>query len=171
MNPTTRPGRRLAGLAGLVLAVVLLVAGKAAMAPPTRHVVLAPAPANGAIPASPGATAPSGAGPTAGAGAPATTGGVPASAARRIVGCVVDTEYGPVQVAVVIRGGRIIDVQALRLPSADSRSQEIAAYAAPQLRQEVLAAQSPHIDTVSGASYTSDGYARSVQSALDRARR
>ncbi|MCL2731147.1 MAG: FMN-binding protein, partial [Actinomycetia bacterium] len=39
----------------------------------------------------------------------------------------------------------------------------------PQLTQEALAAQSAHIDSVSGATYTSDGYVQSLQSALDKA--
>jgi uncharacterized protein with FMN-binding domain len=71
---------------------------------------------------------------------------------------------------VTLAGGRITDVQAVQLPTG-GRSGDIAAYAAPQLRSEVLAAQSANIDTVSGASYDSEGYARSVQSALDAAPR
>jgi uncharacterized protein with FMN-binding domain len=81
-----------------------------------------------------------------------------------------DANYGTVQVKVTLSAGRITDVQAVRLPSG-GRSTAIANYAAPLLRQEVLAAQSARIDTVSGASYTSEAYARSVQSALDSAPR
>jgi uncharacterized protein with FMN-binding domain len=81
-----------------------------------------------------------------------------------------DVGYGTVQVRVTLTGGRISDVQAVQMPSG-GRSSEIAAYAAPRLRSEVLAAQSAHIDTVSGASYDSEGYAKSVQSALDAAPR
>jgi uncharacterized protein with FMN-binding domain len=78
-----------------------------------------------------------------------------------------DVGYGVVQVRVTLRGHRIVDVSALSLPSG-GRSSDISAYAAPQLRREALARQSARIDTVSGASYTSAGYARSLQSALDR---
>jgi uncharacterized protein with FMN-binding domain len=94
---------------------------------------------------------------------------VVASAPRSSVGAPIDIGYGIVQVRIVLQGGRITDVQSLQLPSG-GRSGSIASYAVPQLRREVLAAQSTNIDTVSGASYTSEGYARSVQSALDSAR-
>ncbi|MGI8749322.1 MAG: FMN-binding protein [Thermoleophilaceae bacterium] len=42
--------------------------------------------------------------------------------------------------------------------------------AAPQLRGEALRAQSAQMDVVSGATYTSEAYARSLQAALVRAR-
>ena len=41
--------------------------------------------------------------------------------------------------------------------------------AAPTLRREALAAQSAKIDTVSGATYTSEGYRQSLQAAIDAA--
>ena len=73
------------------------------------------------------------------------------------------------QVRVTLQGTRIVDVQALRLPASHQRSVEISQRAAPQLRQEALQAQSARIDVVSGATYTSDGYAQSLQGALDKA--
>jgi uncharacterized protein with FMN-binding domain len=82
---------------------------------------------------------------------------------------VVDTRYGPVQVEVTLSGDTIIDVQALQLPSDRQRSAEISNFVAPYLRQEALQAQSANIDTISGATYTSDGYAKSLQSALNAA--
>jgi uncharacterized protein with FMN-binding domain len=89
-------------------------------------------------------------------------------AARHVVtGRAYDVGYGVVQVRVTMRGRHIVDVAALSLPSG-GRSSDISAYAAPQLRREALARQSARIDTVSGASYTSAGYAQSLQSALDR---
>jgi uncharacterized protein with FMN-binding domain len=88
---------------------------------------------------------------------------------RTVAGDTVPTDYGDVQVNIVVSGGRIVDVQAPQLPSDRSRSVRISNYAGPQLRQEALQAQSANIDTVSGATYTSDGYAQSLQSALDRA--
>jgi uncharacterized protein with FMN-binding domain len=78
-------------------------------------------------------------------------------------------QFGDTQVKVTISGGRITDVQALQLPFDRQRSAEISQYAAPQLHDEVLQAQSAQIDTLSGATYTSDAYAQSVQSALDKA--
>jgi uncharacterized protein with FMN-binding domain len=74
-----------------------------------------------------------------------------------------------VQVRVVVSGGRLVDVEALQLPNDRSRSVRISADAGPRLRNEALQAQSANINTVSGATYTSDGYAQSLQSALDRA--
>ncbi|MFF7652522.1 FMN-binding protein [Streptomyces sp. NPDC007983] len=71
--------------------------------------------------------------------------------------------------SVTLSRGRITEVKALRTPSDRPRSQEIAATAVPQLTREALSAQSAHIDAVSGATYTSEGYTRSLQSALDKA--
>ncbi len=88
---------------------------------------------------------------------------------RVVVGKAYDVSYGTVQVKVTLTGSRITDVTPLSLPQG-GRSSDISAYAAPQLRREALSAQSAHIDTVSGASYTSAGYAMSLQSALDASR-
>lgn len=78
--------------------------------------------------------------------------------------------YGDVQVQLVVSGGRITDVRALVMPTDRPRSAQISQDAGPQLRSEVLQAQSAQIDTVSGATYTSDAYAQSTQAALDQAR-
>jgi uncharacterized protein with FMN-binding domain len=74
-----------------------------------------------------------------------------------------------VQVVVTIRGSRITDVQPAAIPLDSGRSRSINTVAAPLLRQEVLRAQSARIDVVSGATYTSEAYAQSLQAALDRA--
>ena len=89
------------------------------------------------------------------------------SAQQVLVGNAYDVSYGTVQVKVTVHGHRIVDVTPLSLPQG-GRSSDISSFAAPQLRQEALSAQSAHIDTVSGASYTSAGYAKSLQSALDK---
>ncbi|WP_241834930.1 FMN-binding protein [Pseudofrankia asymbiotica] len=86
-----------------------------------------------------------------------------------MIGDVEDARYGPVQVKLVITGTTITDVIALQLPNQERRDVEINDQAVPILRQEVLTAQSAQIDTVSGASFTSSGYAWSVQSAIDKA--
>jgi len=95
---------------------------------------------------------------------PATT----SNASATVTGPVVDTPYGPVQVQVTVKSGKIVDVAALQTPSDQMRSQMIAQYAVPVLRQEALQAQSAQIDVVSGATYTSMGYAQSLQAALDQ---
>jgi uncharacterized protein with FMN-binding domain len=84
-------------------------------------------------------------------------------------GSVVQTRFGPVQVQVTIAGGKITDVTALQLPNDRQRSAEISQIAEPMLRSEALTAQSAQIDLISGATYTSDAYAQSLQSALDKA--
>jgi uncharacterized protein with FMN-binding domain len=84
-------------------------------------------------------------------------------------GDAIGTRYGPVQVRVYFRGRRIVEVKALQDPNDLERSRQIDADALPKLRAKVLAAQSAHIDGVSGATYTSAAYEQSVQSALDLA--
>jgi uncharacterized protein with FMN-binding domain len=91
-----------------------------------------------------------------------------AAAGGTATGDAVDTQYGPAQVKVTVKAGKITAVQAVELQGGDPRSQAISAYAEPILRQEVLRAQSAAVDAVSGATYTSDSYLRSVQSALDK---
>jgi len=107
------------------------------------------------------------------AGSPGTgASGRPNSQDGRAVvvnGSVAQTRWGPVQVEVSISGGRISDVQALIYPTGNGHDTAINAYALPQLRQEVFAAQSAHIDSVSGATVTTDGYRKSLQAALDAA--
>ena len=67
------------------------------------------------------------------------------------------------------QGHQILDVTPLQMPTDRQRSAEISQQAEPLLQQEVLQAQSAQIDIVGGASYTSQSYAQSLQSALDRA--
>lgn len=88
---------------------------------------------------------------------------------RTVTGDAVDTRYGPVQVQVVLSGKTIKDVTVLQVPAQSNRDVEINNYAVPVLNQETLAAQSANIDMVSGATYTSQGYLQSLQSALDKA--
>jgi uncharacterized protein with FMN-binding domain len=84
-------------------------------------------------------------------------------------GAPADTQYGPVQVQITVRGGRIVKADAIDYPQGSRRDQDINSQAIPQLDQETVNAQSAQIDTVSGATYTSDGYRQSLQSALDAA--
>lgn len=85
-------------------------------------------------------------------------------------GPTVDTRWGPVQVeAVVSSTGQICDVDAIQYPSDHRRSVQINQYALPILHSEVVKAQSANINGVSGATITSRGYVRSLQSILDKA--
>jgi uncharacterized protein with FMN-binding domain len=108
------------------------------------------------------------AGPTA-TPAPTDTPAPTKKTQQVIDGKVVNTRYGPVQVEVTLSGSKIVDVQALQLPSDRQYSQQISDYVAPYLRKMSLRAQSANIDIISGATYTSMGYARSLQSALNSA--
>jgi uncharacterized protein with FMN-binding domain len=126
---------------------------------------------NTTVPAAAGDTTgqpPAGPPPTGPGGATTTTPAAP-SGTRTVDGNVVSNRYGDVQVAVILNGTRIVDVKALQMPFDRARSQDISNQAAPLLHDEVLQAQSAQIDTIGGATYTSDSYAQSLQSALDKA--
>lgn len=79
------------------------------------------------------------------------------------------TPFGPMQVAAVISGGKITDVKVLQRTNQGGRSVQISNQADPMLRSEVLQAQSAKVSTIGGATYTSEGYLQSLQSALDQA--
>ena len=125
----------------------------------------------------PAATVPAGAAAPAGEGGPSST--TPSTSAGAtttatdgdtvVNGTAASTRWGTVQVQVHIRGGQIVDVVPLAVPDSNSRDYRINSYAVPVLHDAALAAQSANIDTVSGATVTSNGYIRSLQSALDAA--
>ena len=104
---------------------------------------------------------------------PATTPPAPATVEppteQVFPGQVVRTPYGLVQVEVTVGPSGITDVQALQLPYDRNYSARISQVVEPMLRDEALQAQSASIDLISGATYTSKGYAMSLQSALDQA--
>ena len=109
---------------------------------------------------------------TATAGAAASPTGSTASSGANdgtYAGSAVSTRFGDVQVQVTISGGAITDVTALQLTDHDGRSIQISNRAEPVLREAVLQAQSASVSMVSGATYTSAAYLRSLQSALDQA--
>ena len=120
----------------------------------------------------PAATAPAATPSTATPGSSASTVPSPAttvpSATRTVDGDTYSNRYGAVQVRVTLQGTTIVDVTALQLPNERNRSAEISSEAEPYLKQEALQAQSAQIDLVSGATYTSESYASSLQSALDK---
>jgi uncharacterized protein with FMN-binding domain len=97
-----------------------------------------------------------------------TAAGTPADSGT-FSGTTIDTRYGPVQVRIVVSGQKVVDVQALQLPRDRARSAFISQYSAPLLRTEAIQAQNAQIDIVSGATYTSIAYGRSLDSALKQA--
>lgn len=80
-----------------------------------------------------------------------------------------NTRYGPVQVQITVVNNKITNATALTYPTSSFRDQQINQQAIPYLIQETLAAQSANIQGVGGASYTSQGWAVSLQSALTKA--
>jgi FMN-binding protein len=154
--------RRVVAFAGMLTVVGGLVGLRAALTPPPNQAL-----------GSSGLAVETGGSSSAGGTSPTprhASGGGSTTARRVIVGKAYDVSYGTVQVKVTITGSRITDVTAMSLPHG-GRSGDISQFAAPQLRREALSAQSAHIDSVSGASYTSAGYAMSLQSALDQSGR
>jgi uncharacterized protein with FMN-binding domain len=100
---------------------------------------------------------------------PSTSAAASSQPAITVDGASEMTRYGVVQVRVVIANGAITDVTALQYPQSEREDIKINSKAVPLLRAQVLAAQSAKIDGVSGATFTTDGYVTSLQSALDAA--
>ncbi len=155
-------------LTATVFGVVLLASFRTSPAP----TAVTTTPAGGRVTSPVPTTIPPAGGPPgrSGSGSSSST-SLPSTGARNRVidGPPEENRYGTVQVRVTLSGARIVDVEALQLPSDRSRSAQISDFAGPRLRQEALAAQSAQVHTVSGATYTSGGYRQSLQAALDQA--
>jgi uncharacterized protein with FMN-binding domain len=113
------------------------------------------------------------AGASAAPPAPARTTGPVAQAgnsgpARTATGLVEQYGYGELSVTVTARGNQITGVSVPLLRTAEPYSQQLAQQVIPMLRSQVLAAHGAQIHGVSGATYTSVAYVRSIQSALDK---
>lgn len=147
-----------ATVAGIILLLSLKPHGSAAAQ--SRPVISSDTSSPAASAASPSPSSSASAGASSGASS---------SASRTVTGSAIDTRYGPVQVRVTLAGSKITKVDVLQYPSESNRDAEINGYALPILNQEAIAAQNSQINAVSGATYTSDGYQRSLQSALDQA--
>lgn len=160
-GPAVRAGL---GVASVALAAILLLGFKA----PQDGVVMGAARTDGGTGTTAGGTAARGA--TTGGGSSTTGVGssTNSSASGTYDGAVVNTRYGTVQVEITVKAGKVVSATALELP-VGGRSAMISNYVAPILSSEALTAQSASIDIVSGATYTSDAYAQSLQAALDQA--
>jgi uncharacterized protein with FMN-binding domain len=145
------------GMASIALAVLLLVGFKA----PQDGIVMGAARVTGGSGTSVSTGTTTGSGSTGGRSS-ATSG------SQTYDGSVVQTRFGTVQVEITVQGGNVVTVAAIALP-VGGRSGMISSYVAPILSSEALTAQSASIDLVSGATYTSDAYAQSLQAALDQA--
>lgn len=103
--------------------------------------------------------------PSSSAGSSSSSG----APSKTFAGPSVDTQWGPVQVAITVANGKITGVTVPVYPNGNGKDQEINAYALPILANEAVKAQSANIDMVSGATVTSTGYLKSLQSAIDEA--
>lgn len=103
-------------------------------------------------------------------GASGTSGssGTTAPSSGTYTGATAEHRYGSVAVTITVADGAITDAT-VQDGARDGRSRQIASYAEPILRREVLAAQSAEVGMVSGATYTSRAYHVSLQAALDEA--
>jgi uncharacterized protein with FMN-binding domain len=166
------PKRGAIALSLTALAIALLVSFR-----PPADDTLAPTSGDSAIVAAP---APQASGSTGSNGSTGSTddstgttdssGSGPAQgAAQTIDGPVVNTRFGPVQVEITVDGSQVTEVAALQLPDGDRRSAQISSRVEDTLASQALQAQSASIDGVSGATYTSEAYAESLQAALDAA--
>ncbi|MDT7570792.1 MAG: hypothetical protein QOE05_966 [Actinomycetota bacterium] len=84
-------------------------------------------------------------------------------------GAVAQTQWGPVQVRIAVKAGKVVSASTVQVPANNRRDQEINGYAVPILNAEAVRAGSAQIDTVSGATVTSVGYITSLQAAVDAA--
>jgi FMN-binding domain len=110
----------------------------------------------------------SGAAPAAAPGAKRKGPAQPTGPVRQVTGILEQYGYGELSVTVTVRGSQITDVSVPVLRTAEPYSQQLATQVLPTLKSEVLAAHSARINAVSGATYTSQAYADSIQSALDK---
>jgi uncharacterized protein with FMN-binding domain len=110
------------------------------------------------------------AGTTGGRHAGAASGGAPAAPAgiHSATGPLEQYGYGELAVRVTVDGNQVTAVSVPLLRTAEPYSQQLAQQVIPMLRSEVITAHSARINGVSGATYTSEAYAASLQAALDK---
>jgi hypothetical protein len=97
-------------------------------------------------------------------------GGGSTAGATTVTGAAASTIYGPVQVQIMVKGGKVTAAKAVEYPQDTPRDSQINAFAIPVLDREAASVGSAKIDMVSGATYTSQGYLTSLQNALDQAK-
>jgi uncharacterized protein with FMN-binding domain len=157
--------RVILAVASTVTGLVLLLGFKtqSAVHASVTPAAIAPGSATGST-----TTTPSAAPSTGSSSTGSSSGSTGSTASKTVTGSSVDTRWGPVQVRITVVNGKITSAQAVDYPQNNPRDQEINAVAIPQLQQETISAGSASIDMVSGATYTSQGYIQSLQSALDQ---
>ena len=158
----------------VILAIVGTVAGLVVLLSFKTHstsaVTTPPAAISGAGgQAGASAAAPSASGSSGSSRKASSSSGSAAGAAKTVTGTIADTIYGPVEVQITVKNGKVSAAQAVQYPQDSPRDQQINSYAVPVLNQEAVSTGNASIDAVSGATYTSNGYITSLQSALDKA--
>jgi uncharacterized protein with FMN-binding domain len=174
--------RALVATAGTVVGLVALLSYKSSGPHTLQRVQVGgqSAPVANTVPAStvPASTVPSSTGPSSTGPAPTapaktgpttTTRRNTATAERTYTGQDIQYLYGDIVVAVSMEGSKIVNVSVPQNNAIDGRSQTINSYAVPILEQETVAAQGVNINVVSGATFTSNAFAQSLQSALSQA--
>jgi len=111
----------------------------------------------------------SGSGSSSSSSGSTTSSSSSSSSGNTYTGSSADTRWGPVQVEITVKSGKVTDVSVVDYPDGNPKDQEINASALPILIDETVTAQTADIDMVSGATVTSVGYQQSLQSALDEA--
>jgi len=165
----------------VILAVTGTIAGLVALLSFKSHVPSSPVAATAGVPGSgsSSASSPSSAStspPRGGGQTEAAPGAFPQGSLAgtlpagetAVNGKVASTSYGPVQIQLIERSGKIVKVAVLVQPLNTLNDIQIGKFAFPKLISETLTAQDAKIDAVSGATYTSAGYVQSLQSALDK---
>jgi uncharacterized protein with FMN-binding domain len=99
---------------------------------------------------------------------PATKAAAPPPKSNKVVGPRVANPYGAVQVVIEVDGNRITDVRTLEMPDLEARSDQLSAQVQTRLREEALREQGADLDTVSGATETSESYKESLRVAIER---
>jgi uncharacterized protein with FMN-binding domain len=157
-------------VAGGTVAGMVVVLGYHTQAMPAAALSGSAAKTGGTSPAAGPSASPSATAPAAGASASgaSASGASAGSAAGITTGPNEQFGYGELAVEVTVRGGRITKVTVPSLQTAEPTSQQISDQAISMLTPEVLSAQSLNINAVSGATYTSEAYAQSLQAALDK---
>jgi uncharacterized protein with FMN-binding domain len=79
------------------------------------------------------------------------------------------TQYGEVTLKVTLTNGKVAAVENVALPANDPHSQQISTQVGSTLQQSALSHADGQVDAISGATYTSDGYAQALQAAVDQA--
>ncbi|NBQ63824.1 MAG: FMN-binding protein [Proteobacteria bacterium] len=82
---------------------------------------------------------------------------------------VISTNWGPIEVKIVVAAGKITDVVALQYPSSRSRSLQISNYALPAYEDEVIRTQNENVNSISGATQTARGFRAAIASAIQKA--